>query len=65
MESLKRFDLEDIRNTRTIFAQVPFSSSRKWMWVASSGGNNSRNVYSKGALDRILPCALLIWDLTV
>ncbi|VVT45916.1 uncharacterized protein SAPINGB_P000955 [Magnusiomyces paraingens] len=55
MESLKRFDLEDIRNTRTIFAQVPFSSSRKWMWVASSGGNNSRNVYSKGALDRILP----------
>lgn len=58
LESLKRFDLEDTRNTRTIFAQVPFSSTRKWMWVASHTGSRDdtlAKMYSKGALDRILP----------
>lgn len=56
MESLKRFDLEDIRASRHIITQVPFSSSRKWMWVAShKGDKNNTKLYCKGALDRILP----------
>lgn len=56
MESLKRFGLEDVRNTRDIAAQVSFSSSRKWMWVASHRGDKATSkLYCKGALDRILP----------
>lgn len=57
LESLKRFDLEDIRSTRSILAQIPFSSSRKWMWVASHKGDKatSSKLYAKGALNKILP----------
>lgn len=57
MESLRRFGLEDLRTTRATISQVPFSSSRKWMWVASHKGDRatSSKLFVKGALDRVLP----------
>lgn len=56
LESLKRFDMEDLRSTRSITGQIPFSSSRKWMAISSHTGDKSvSTVYTKGAMTKILP----------
>lgn len=56
LESLTRFGLEDVRTTRSVSGQIPFSSARKWMAVASHTGDKSTaTVFAKGALDRIFP----------
>lgn len=56
LESLNRFGLEDVRSTRSVSGQIPFSSSRKWMAVASHTGDKSAStIYAKGALERVFP----------
>lgn len=55
LESLNRFGLQDSRSTRSISGQIPFSSSRKWMAIASHTGDGSgATIYVKGALNRVL-----------
>lgn len=56
LESLNRFGLEDVRTTRSVCGQIPFSSSRKWMAIASHTGDKAAaTIYAKGALERIFP----------
>ncbi|ODQ66871.1 calcium-transporting P [Nadsonia fulvescens var. elongata DSM 6958] len=56
IEVLDKFGLEDIRNTCTRVHETPFSSSRKWMAVASHSGDKSASViHIKGAMERIYP----------
>lgn len=56
LESLKRFGLQDVRSTRSVSGQIPFSSSRKWMAIASHTGDKSvATVFAKGALERVFP----------
>ncbi|KAK9235942.1 hypothetical protein V1525DRAFT_408511 [Lipomyces kononenkoae] len=57
-EVLEKFQMEDVRPTRVRTHETPFSSSRKWMAVASKVGDSSSvgpaAVHVKGAYEVIL-----------
>lgn len=56
LESLKRFGLQDLRSTRSVAGQIPFSSRRKWMAISSHTGDKDNSItYVKGALVKLLP----------
>ncbi|AOW05176.1 calcium-transporting ATPase 1 [Yarrowia lipolytica] len=56
IEVLDYFGLEDTRETRKRVAEVPFSSSRKWMLTSTTTGDSSTPMISvKGAGEVIAP----------
>lgn len=55
METLPHFRLEDIRNTRSRAAELPFSSQRKFMAVMVHGGDLQKGeVLVKGGAEAVL-----------
>lgn len=56
IECMDHFGQEDARETRKRVAEVPFSSSRKWMLTATNAGDTSQTMISvKGAGEVIAP----------
>ncbi|KAK9355029.1 hypothetical protein V1505DRAFT_418797 [Lipomyces doorenjongii] len=57
-EVLENFQMEDVRPTRVRTHETPFSSSRKWMAIASKVGDSSSavpaTIHVKGAYEVIL-----------
>lgn len=55
VEVLKRFGLEDIRNTKERVNELPFSSQRKYMAVSAHSGDKSKTeTFVKGAIENML-----------
>lgn len=56
MDSLSKFGMDDVRNTRTRIHETPFSSLRKWMSVSCHHGEKEKaTVYVKGAFEKVIP----------
>ncbi|KAK9467916.1 hypothetical protein V1512DRAFT_260351 [Lipomyces arxii] len=57
-EILEKFNMEDVRPTRIRVHETPFSSSRKWMGIASKSGDSSivgpAAIHVKGAYEVVL-----------
>ncbi|KAK9476446.1 hypothetical protein V1514DRAFT_311422 [Lipomyces japonicus] len=54
-EVLEKFRLEDVRNSRVRVHETPFSSTRKWMGVASKTEESaSSTIHVKGAYEIVL-----------
>ncbi|KAG7817769.1 hypothetical protein KL942_003285 [Ogataea angusta] len=55
IESLSKFGMEDLRNTRVRSSELPFSSSRKYMAISSHFGDKAKSeTFAKGAIEKIV-----------
>lgn len=65
VECLPHFGLEDTRNTKERFYELPFSSSRKYMSVYVHTGDMTKSeAYAKGATEKVLGLCSKYYDET-
>ncbi|EGV63840.1 High affinity Ca2+/Mn2+ P-type ATPase-like protein [Yamadazyma tenuis] len=63
VECLPHFSLEDMRNTKERFYELPFSSQRKYMSVYTHSGDMSKSeAFVKGATERVLGLCSRYYD---
>lgn len=63
VECLPHFELEDVRNTKERFYELPFSSLRKYMSVmVHTGDLNKAEVHTKGATEKIINLCSKYYD---